>query len=207
LLRKPRSEQRMQELAGRTEGLQPWRRLFHLIGGVLVALVVYTLEPQWVPTRWLFGALLAITFLADAYRLRSDELNQFVFRVFGALMCPREARRLSLTWFLLGVFLALWFPGEEVAVAAILVLSVADPAAGVVGRLWGRRRLGKGTLEGTLAFFAAAAAVLFPFVGIPAAITVAAFVAVIEVLPMGLDDNLLIPVATAACLWGLAGLT
>jgi dolichol kinase len=197
----------LQELAGRTDGLQPWRRLAHVVCGAGIALVVYTLEPQSVPSRWLLGGLLGITFLADAYRLRSDALNRFVFRTFGALMCPREARRLSLTWFLLGVFLALWFPGEGVAVAAILVLSLADPAASVVGRLWGRRPLGKGTLEGTLAFFATALAVLFPFVGIPAALAVAAFVSVVEVLPTGMDDNLLIPVATAGGLWALAGLT
>jgi dolichol kinase len=200
-------DQRLEELAGRTEGLQPWRRLSHVVCGAGIALVVYTLEPQSVPARWLLGGLLGITFLADACRLRSDELNRFVFRTFGALMCPREARRLSLTWFLLGVFLTVWFPGEGIAVAAILVLSVADPAASVVGRLWGRHRLGKGTLEGTLTFFAVAVAVLFPFVGIPAAIPVAAFVALIEVLPTGLDDNLLIPVATAGGLWALAGLT
>jgi len=197
----------LEELAGRTDGLQPWRRLSHVVCGAGIALIVYTLGPQSVPTRWLFGGLLTITFFADLLRLKLPNLNRFVFRTFGALMCPREARRLSLTWFLLGVFLALWFPGEGVSVAAILVLAVADPAASVVGRLWGRLRLGKGTLEGTLAFFAAAVAILAPFVGIPAAIPVAAFVAGVEVLPTGLDDNLLIPVATAGGLWALAGLT
>jgi len=172
-----------------------------------LALTVYTLGPQSVPTRWLFGGLLAVTFLADLLRLKLRDLNLLVFGTFGALMCPREARRLSLTWFLLGVFLVLWVPAEGVAVAAILVLSLADPAASVVGRLWGTHRLGKGTLEGTLTFFVTASAVLFPFVGLPAAIPLAAFVAGVEVLPTGLDDNLLIPVATAGGLWALAGWT
>jgi len=207
LAESPPAEQRLEELARRTAGLQPWRRAFHAVGGAGLALTVYTLQPQSVPTRWLFGCLLATTFFADLLRLKLRGLNLFVFRTFGALMCPREAQRLSLTWFLLGVFLVLWVPEEGVAVAAILVLSLADPAASIVGRLWGTHRLGKGTFEGTSIFFLTATALLFPSVGLPAAIPLAAFVAVVEVLPTGLDDNVLIPVATAVGLWAVAGLT
>lgn len=199
---RPQIERRLEELVERTKGLQPWRRLFHLVGGVCVALTVYTLDPHSVSARWLFGGMLAVIFLVDVLRLRFEDLNLLVFRAFGPLMCPREAERLSLTWFLLGVFLVLWFPGGTPAVPSILVLSFADPAASVVGRLWGTHPLGKGTMEGTLAFFTTSLVVLAPFVGLPEAFAVAALVAGAEVLPTGLDDNLLIPVTTAICLWG-----
>ena len=196
----------MEELVERTEGLQPWRRVFHLVGGSCVAWIVYTLSPQAASARWLFGSALTVAFAADLLRLRSEALNRLFFRTFSALLCPREVGRLSLTWFLLGVFLLLWFPGDTLAVPSILVLTFADPAAGVVGRLWGRHPVGKGTLEGAAAFFITAVAVLVPFVGVWAALPVAAVVAAAEVLPGRLDDNLVIPVATAACLWVLTGL-
>ena len=96
-------------------------------------------------------------------------------------------------WFVLGVFLVLWIPGGTLAVPSILVLSFSDPAAGTVGRLFGKHPLGKGTLEGTSAFFITAVAVLIPFVGVSIALPVAALVAVMEILPTGLDDNLVIP--------------
>jgi dolichol kinase len=124
--------------------------------------------------------------------------------MFPSLVCPREVDSLSLTWFLLGVFLVLWLPEPTVA-PAILVLAVADPAASLVGRKWGRRNLGKGTVEGALAFFGAAAVVLIPFVGVAVAVGVAAAAAAVEVLETGLDDNLLIPVTTAGCLWVALG--
>jgi dolichol kinase len=155
-------------------------------------------------TRWLFASALAVTLVVDTLRVRSEALNRFFFRWCGVLLSPREARRLSLTWFLLGVFAVLWVPGEMVPVAAILVLALADPVAAVVGHHLGTRALGKGTVEGATAFFLTAALVLVPFVGLRVAVPVAVTVAVVEVLPSRVDDNALIPIATAMCLWALA---
>jgi dolichol kinase len=194
-----------EELVARTTGLQPWRRVFHVTGGSAVAWMVHGMSAQAASTRWLFGGALAVAFVADMLRLRSKALNATFFRTFRPLVCPREVDGLSLTWFLLGVFLVLWFP-ERTAAPAILVLAVSDPAASVVGRIWGRRRLGKGTVAGTAAFFVTAGVVLVPFVGVAAAIWIAAAAAVAEVLPTGLDDNLLIPVVTAGCLWAALAL-
>ncbi len=188
-----------EELVARTAGLQPWRRLFHVVGGAGVAGIVHYLSPHAASTRWLFGGALALTFLADMLRLRSETLNRWFFSTFRTLVCPREVEHLSLTWFLLGVFVVLWLP-EPTAVPAILVLALADPAASVIGRVWGRRRLGKGTAEGTAAFFVTAVVVLVPFVGVAPSIGVAAVAAAVEVLPTGVDDNLLIPAVTAGCI-------
>jgi len=88
-----------------------------------------------------------------------------------------------------------------VAIAAILVLGLADPAAGVVGRIWGRRPLGKGTVEGTTTFWLVATLVLVPFFGWPPALLAAGVAAVSEIVPGLVDDNLVIPVITGAVLW------
>ena len=200
------ADPQLDELVRRTEGLQPWRRVFHVVGGSCVAWVVYTLSPQSSSTRWLVGIMLAVAFAGDLLRLRYVTFNRFAFRAFSALMCPHEVRRLSLTWFLLGVFLVLWLPEPGLAVPSLLVLAVADPAASVVGRLWGTRPLGKGTMEGTLAFFIAALLALAPFVGTLAALPVAAVVAAAEVLTTRVDDNVVIPLVTGGCLWALSGL-
>jgi len=80
------------------------------------------------------------------------------------------------------------------------VLALADPSASVIGRLVGRRPLGKGTVEGVLVFYAVASAVLWAAFGDPMALLVAAAVAAVEVLPIPLDDNLTVPLATAGLL-------
>ncbi|MFV2073670.1 MAG: diacylglycerol/polyprenol kinase family protein [Thermoanaerobaculales bacterium] len=185
----------------RTEGLQPWRRAFHFAGGLAVAWLVSTLSPQSAATRFIFGSLLAVALLGDLLRLRSEALNRIVFRVFHILLRPREVGSPSLTWYMLGVFLVLWIPDEASVVPALLVLAVADPMAGLVGQTWGSHAFGKGSVEGSLAFFLTAVGVLIPFVGIVAALGVAVVATVAEMIPTPLDDNLLIPVITALSLW------
>jgi glycerol-3-phosphate acyltransferase PlsY len=84
-------------------------------------------------------------------------------------------------------------------------LDFADPSASVVGQLYGRRKVGKGSLEGAAAFFTVAVGVLLVSQGVGAAamaraVGVAAIVAAIEVLPLGLDDNLTVPLSTGLAL-------
>lgn len=164
------------------------------------------MSPLSPSTRWLFGSVFVASLLIDLVRLRSEALNRRFFGTFPALLSPREADGTTgVPWFVLGLFLVLWLPGGGLVIPSILVFAFADPAAGTVGRLFGKHPVGKGTLEGSLAFFVTAVAVLIPFVGVAMALPVAAFVAVMEVLPMGLDDNFVIPVATAISLWTLSG--
>jgi dolichol kinase len=188
-------------LVARTEGLQPLRRVLHAGTGVVLA---------WAPVelglgRWatvvLLAVVLAVLAAVDAARLRVPALNAFFFRAVPSLASPREAARsASSTWYVLGALLCwLLFPAE-VAVDAILVLALADPAASVVGRLYGRRRVGKGSLEGGAAFFAVAAAVLFLAGFGWAAVPVALLVAAVEVTPQPADDNLVVPLAAGAFL-------
>jgi len=190
----------LDQLVRATDGPQPWRRASHVAFGSCVAWIVHVLGPHSPSARWLCGAALAVAFAGDLARLRSPAFNRFIFGTFSALMCPREANRPSLSWFLLGVFAVLWFP-DDTAVPSLLVLALADPTASVVGRLWGTHRLGKGTLEGAAAFAMTALLVLTPFIGVSAALLVAIVVASAEVLAGPLDDNVLIPVVTATCLW------
>lgn len=186
----------------RTEGVQPWRRVFHMACGVAMAAIVHVIGPgSPVPVATLAVALAAAVVL-DWIRLRSRAANKRFFRFFSALASPREARKVaSSTWFLLGALTVLVVTPDSLFVPAMLVLAVADPSASVVGRLWGRHRLGKGSWEGTTAFFLVAVAVLVPFVGPQAALIAAAAVAALEVMPIGIDDNLTVPLATALMLW------
>lgn len=192
---------RMDPLVRRTEGFQPWRRVFHVAGGLSVAWLVYALSPQSPAARWIFGSILFVVVSVDLLRLRVETVNRVIFRAAGALLRPGEVDSPTLTWYMLGVFLVLWIPDPAAVVPALVVLAVADPAAGVVGETWGTRRLGKGTVEGSVAFFAASVAVLVPFVGIHPALAVGAAATAAEAVPTPLDDNLLIPVVTALGLW------
>ena len=189
-----------------TEGVQPWRRLFHMGAGVGMAAFVHWSGPGSVVPVATLGGALAAALVLDWVRLRSRAANTTFFRWFSALASPREARGVaSSTWFLIGALTVLVVAPHRFFAPAMLVLSFADPAASVVGRLWGKHKVGKGSWEGTGAFFLVAVAVLAPFAGLPAALIAAVLVAAAEVLPSGIDDNLTVPLATALALWLVGG--
>jgi dolichol kinase len=194
-------------LVARTEGLQPWRRIFHAVSGLALAFVPAALALDPPVTVALLGAAVAFLLAADLARLRVPALNRLFFRAFTSLASPREARQIaSSTWFALGGLITyLLFP-YAVATAALVVLALADPAASVVGRTWGRRRLGKGSLEGAGTFFVVAFVALSPLVGAGPALAAALVSAAVEVLPIPLDDNLTIPLTCGAAVAWLLGI-
>ncbi len=195
----PRS---LDSLVASTEGLQPWRRVLHACTGIMLAFVPVWFDwPKSLTLTVLAGAFVGL-YCFDWLRLRSESVNRVFFGLFKLLASPREAAGpASSTWYALGAFLAWALYPPEIASASILVLALADPAAGVVGRLFGRRPLGKGSVEGTVTFFLVASVSAGFLIGWPAALIAAAVAALLEIVPGLVDDNLVIPVVTGAVLW------
>jgi len=198
-------EPSLADLVKKTEGLQPWRRVFHATNGTVLVLVL-TFVP--VPTRFVLlflGAVLAILVLADALRLVRKDLNILFFRTFSVLASPREEKGIaSSTWYVLGALLVLLFYPRYAALAGILTLALADPMASVIGRKWGRMKLGAGSLEGSLVFFLVASLTLALFAPWPVAVATALATAAVEAIPWPVDDNLSVPLAAGGLLALLA---
>ena len=194
------------ELIHRTRGLQPWRRAFHAANGVAVALLPGTLGLGRGPVLVVLGVLLVVVLAADLARLRVTALNALFFRMLPSLASPREAVGIaSSTWYLVGVVLTYALVPARVAGPGILVLALADPAAGTAGRLWGRRRLGNGTWLGSAVFLAVAFLVLARHLGVAAGFAAALLVTLVEAVPWRLDDNVTVPVAAAFAAWLVGG--
>lgn len=195
-------------LVARTRGVQPWRRVFHAVSGLCLAFGPSALGLSSRATAALLAGATAGLFVADAIRLRSPRLNELFFTWFASLASPREAGGFaSSSWYALGATLVYALLPMELAAASVMVLGLADPAASVVGRIWGRRPLGKGSWLGATTFAVVAAgclAVWFPTWPAAALVGVAVVVAAAEVLPVPVDDNLSIPLVTGGLLW-LAG--
>ncbi len=188
-------------LISQTQGLQPWRRVFHATSG---SLIVWVFTARWFPDEVVLvslGILLFLALVLDLARLRSPTLNHLFFRSFKTLVSPREERRLaSSTWYLVGAILVLVLFSRPAALGGILVMALADPAASIVGRKWGTRSIGKGTVTGMVVFAVVAFACLLPFVPWPHALVAALATGLVEVVPWGLDDNLTVPLAVAGVL-------
>jgi dolichol kinase len=198
----------LDDLIARTEGLQPWRRLFHATNGTLIVVLLATglLSRQQmllILAIALFGAL-----TLDLLRLRVPAVQRLFFRSMAKLASPREAGGLaSSTWYLVGVLTALLVFPLNVAMAGIMVLALGDPAASYVGRRWGRHRIpGDGSIEGTAVFFVVALGVLLAFFPPLYAVLGCVAATVVERIPWPLDDNLTLPLGTGAALMALGTL-
>lgn len=199
----PQSE--LDQLVSATEGLQPWRRVFHALNGLALGLVPTLFFWDRTTTLVVLAAVLVLQIILDVVRFRVEAVQKIFFRLLSRLASPREAEgAASSTWYTVGAMLAYGLFPMGIASPAILVLALADPAAGTVGRLWGRHKLGTGSIEGSTTFFLTAAVVLLFAVDWPIAIGAALAATIVEIIPGG-DDNLTIPVTTGAVLWLLLG--
>ena len=141
-------------------------------------------------------------FALDLARFRLDWLNSRFLQWFAPLLKAEESRRITgATYMVLAALVVFVFFGPMVAVAALLFLSLGDPAAAIVGvRTPGPRVFGKSP-GGTVAFVAAAWLV----VGILVAAGVVEYhwglmagglvAGLAELVPSPLDDNLTVPIA------------
>lgn len=153
------------------------------------------------------GAL-AFVWLEELLKRRSPRGRAWVLRLHAATAHPHEADEVSSgTWFVTAVALLVVFLPGVPAAAGVLVLTGADPVAGVVGRRFGTWRDSRGrSWEGSLAFAVAAFGLLSGFLvlghGWPpeAAAKLAASAGVMGAAAerfVPVDDNLSVPVFVA----------
>jgi dolichol kinase len=95
----------------------------------------------------------------------------------------------------------------NIAYASILILAIGDTAASFVGRKMGRWKNPlnpKKTVEGNLAFFATSLFAAMLFVPTQTAIVVAFVAAVVESLPIRINDNLTVPLSAGVTMYLLS---
>lgn len=193
------------------------RNAMHVLTAVICLLLVeHVLSPLGMILTAGVGA--AVCWSLETGRVFSSRLNKALLWFMGAVAHPHERRHVnSATWYTTALLiLALLFTPLECAVA-LAVLGLADPAAGLIGRRWGRIQLVHGrSLEGSLAFVVvgalagwAALAIWHPEVSLRVALLIATAAAipaaVTELVSRRVDDNFSIPLAAAAGAW-VAGL-
>lgn len=181
-----------------------WMRgAVHGTVGLASAIALVVFSRGWV---LLALAVVAIVFLSyDIARLRVPSLNTRFSKRFALVMREEEKTRLMrASYFLLGCLLtAVVFP-REIASLAILFVALGDPAAAIVGTWRGLIRFWGKSLEGSLACLIVCLAVGITAVAITkepvlvVAVMGAVFATLFELLPLRVNDNITIPIGSAA---------
>ena len=209
--------------AGPTINLKPInysRNIFHISMGAF-AIVAYELLFSWQVCVWIMLGLTLTALTLETVRRSRPRLNAFlVKRVFGAISRPREMYRVNgATWYILATLTVILAFPMRAAELGIIILALADPAATLVGKRWGRFRIWRDkSLVGTATFLATAMVIAFVYASIVQggsalgsrfvfAIVVALTGTIAEVFTERLDDNFTIPVLCAgvASFWLVAG--
>lgn len=193
------------------------RNAYHVANAFMVVFLVEVVLTTWPMRIGVSSLAFVAAWGMELTRRRDPRINAFLMRVFRPVAHPHEADHVnSATWYATAILILGWLFPLDAGIVGVMVLGLADPAAAIVGRRFGRTPIGeRRTLEGTFAFvvvgFAAACFALWlhgvlvpeealvgPMMALALATAGAVGGAVGEVLARKIDDNLMIPVLSAA---------
>ncbi len=200
------------------------RNLFHMVTGSLLPLVALLFSHDRITpvvidnaeqgvssiVLWAASAVAGLAIVGELGRFSLPSFNRFLFRHIGVLFKEEERYRITgATYLLIATVGAFLFLDRTLAVVALLFLSLGDPTAALVGSRYGRLKIWSKTLEGSIAFLLVAllTGAIFRLTGqidIYWPLAVGAMVAaVVELLPLPIDDNLLTPLMSGAVMTAL----
>jgi dolichol kinase len=180
--------------------LEVRRQLFHLILGCAIAVSVWILKPVignliLIPLFAALTILLAIPKMAPKLMISNKLLTHFERK--------KDVKRFpykGAIFYGIGISFPIMLLNTELACVVILILSIGDAFSTLIGRFYGKQRIGNKTIEGTLAFimFSLAGCLLFLRISNSMAIEkttiwLVLLGALIE-LQEKVDDNLAVPI-------------
>jgi len=176
------------------------RKMFHHLA--LIYMAIYCLLPRKI-SLCLLGIWMVVVLVTEFLRLRRPELNAYFLKRFGDLYRPSEICEPSaVLWMILGVwFTMLIFTNPRIILPAIGFLIFGDAAAALVGKKYGTRPLplnSSKTYEGSLVFFVVSLIWSLFFLRWPVAILGSIWGAWVEAKQWKWNDNLMIPLMSAA---------
>jgi len=174
------------------------RKSIHL-ATTIIPLAYISIIPQK-EHIFLICLILSIGFLlADILRMFWKTAEKYFKMIFSALLRENELKSdlTGATYLFIGMTLAAFLFPKEIAVLVMLFLSIADPSAAITGKLAPIKKIFNKSIGGFLGFLFCAIIIViivsgFSFIGL----IVAFAAAIVELLPLKINDNLTIPVVT-----------
>jgi glycerol-3-phosphate acyltransferase PlsY len=179
------------------------RASMHALSGCAVVAALLTL-PRVSMLAGL-GALTAIALSLEIARFSRPALNNWLFALLAPPLREEERRGVSgATYFAMACLLTALAFRWDVAVAAVVFVALGDPAATVVGvwkgglKLWGRSLLGDAACLVVCIGAGILVASFLDGLSLTAALLGATAATILQALPLPINDNVTIPVGSAA---------
>ena len=178
-----------------------YRKIIHLSSSSIPFMLWYLGKEAFEP--WIVSCAIILPIL-DYGRIH----NKFLYRIYKNLFItftrPIEQGILSgASWVIIGSAITIFIFNEKTAIIGLLVLSIADSMAAIIGIKFGKTHLFSKSLEGSVAFFITTAMIVFLLSPVSFYIN---FIAVVTATVVELfstpriNDNFLIPTVLALTL-------
>jgi|Deesub1362B_J571_1020462.scaffolds.fasta_scaffold00098_45 dolichol kinase len=175
------------------------RKLIHLLSS-LIPLSYIVLNKRVILTAVLL--ILIVSILVEIMRFKSSNFKRIFNRVFGEMLKKEEKNRITgATWVMLSNFLCIALFKKEIAIMALLFMSVSDSIASMIGKFIGKYKIFDKTLEGSICFLISSFFITMFFnLSFSLKIFASFLGTLVEITPLPLDDNLLVPLVTGGIL-------
>ena len=179
------------------------RKLIHL-SSVYMPVLIFLLDKKLIIILAGIGTLLMI--LVDVLKHKTDFMYNLYMKLLGKVLRTKEhdtSQKMFTggTFLLIGVLLSVLLFPSNIAALAVGIMIICDSAAALIGKAFGKTKLLDKTFEGTAAFVITGiiiillyARFLAPEINLSTALVALMLTAIVEVMPLPVDDNITIPV-------------
>lgn len=200
-----------QKLASRKD-MQVARRLFHMGNGSVIA-TAYLIFFNHSQMVYLLGACACSLYIVEQIRISYPEISDKLLFLTKYIIRAEEALKESaMVPYAFAILLTIITFPKILAIVAIYTLAIADPMSALVGIKFGKTKIVKHkSLEGSGAFFLSTFLISFTLFGVAyddmmtqafvVSLLLSLLTSAFEMIPLRLDDNLTIPLFTAAMGW------
>lgn len=175
-----------------------WRKTTHM-GALVIPGGYYLLGLEKSTALWILLPFTVLVIATDLSRFRGWWLwRGFFGKLFGRMIRSHEQNGdwTGATYILIASCCTIALYSKPIAIAALAFIIVGDSAAALIGRRYGKHKFGRKSYEGSAACLGATllVAALAPGISFPVAAVGAAVATLVEAKPLGVDDNISVPV-------------
>jgi len=170
------------------------RKSLHL-SNLIIPLFLYTYDRHL--TLSILLPLTIVFLIIDILRIKNAYIKKLYNTFFKSI--TRDSENNSLTgasYVFISSSLVILMFSKSLAIASLMIMSISDTLAAIIGRLYGSIHINGKTLEGSIAFFLISIAIvsIFPELNLLTAI-ISVIIATITELYSAVDDNLSVPIS------------
>ena len=162
---------------------------------------------------WMIGKKMFLSFMApilcffillDYIKHSFPKIRDLYYYFFNDVTRENEHDTVTgATWVFIGIISTVVLFNQQIAIISLMVLSISDSMASLIGIKYGKTKLLKKTLEGSFAFYLSTFLILSIFTKLSTtyAIISSMIITVAELIDINVNDNIRIPLTTAILLY------